>query len=104
MTQTALILGQSGRFGHHATAAFQQAGWQVRVERKPLKTGNALSMRVRSGIADIKLHWLRRGRRWVDVSPRRVRYPVSTPGRAFVITANSSFLACQTSTSTLIRP
>ena len=31
MTQTALILGASGRFGRHARAAFERAGWHVRV-------------------------------------------------------------------------
>ena len=31
MTQTALILGASGRFGRHARDAFARAGWQVRV-------------------------------------------------------------------------
>lgn len=30
MTQTALILGASGRFGRHAAKAFETAGWQVR--------------------------------------------------------------------------
>ena len=30
MTQTALILGASGRFGRHACAAFDHAGWHVR--------------------------------------------------------------------------
>lgn len=30
MSQTALILGGSGRFGRHATRAFSDAGWQVR--------------------------------------------------------------------------
>lgn len=30
MTQTVLILGGSGRFGRHATRAFEDAGWQVR--------------------------------------------------------------------------
>lgn len=30
MEQTALILGASGRFGRHASAAFAAAGWQVR--------------------------------------------------------------------------
>ncbi|HHS94289.1 MAG TPA: epimerase [Rhodobacterales bacterium] len=30
MTQTILILGGSGRFGRHATQAFNAAGWQVR--------------------------------------------------------------------------
>ncbi|WP_299355794.1 epimerase [uncultured Shimia sp.] len=30
MTQTVLILGASGRFGHNASLAFKQAGWQVR--------------------------------------------------------------------------
>lgn len=30
MTNTVLILGASGRFGHNASTAFQQAGWQVR--------------------------------------------------------------------------
>ena len=30
MTQTVLVLGQSGRFGRHATQAFSQAGWTVR--------------------------------------------------------------------------
>jgi len=30
MDQTALILGQSGRFGHHAARAFVAAGWRVR--------------------------------------------------------------------------
>ena len=30
MTQTVLILGQSGRFGRNATNAFQKAGWTVR--------------------------------------------------------------------------
>ncbi len=30
MTQTALILGATGRFGRHAATAFEQAGWQVR--------------------------------------------------------------------------
>lgn len=30
MTQTALILGQSGRFGRNATDAFQKAGWVVK--------------------------------------------------------------------------
>ncbi len=29
MTQTALILGGRGKIGHHATRAFQNAGWQV---------------------------------------------------------------------------
>ena len=30
MTQTALILGASGKLGHHAASAFQAAGWQAR--------------------------------------------------------------------------
>ena len=30
MTQTILILGGTGRFGRHATTAFEAAGWQVR--------------------------------------------------------------------------
>lgn len=30
MTQTVLILGASGRFGHNASQAFKHAGWQVR--------------------------------------------------------------------------
>lgn len=30
MTQTVLILGASGRFGRHASAAFDYAGWEVR--------------------------------------------------------------------------
>ncbi len=30
MTQTALILGSSGRLGHHAAEAFTRAGWTVR--------------------------------------------------------------------------
>ncbi|GGD22198.1 NAD-dependent epimerase/dehydratase family protein [Sinisalibacter lacisalsi] len=30
MTQTVLILGGKGRFGRHATQAFENAGWQVR--------------------------------------------------------------------------
>ncbi|MFO7920164.1 MAG: epimerase [Nioella sp.] len=31
MTQTALILGASGRFGRHARAAFERAGWHLRL-------------------------------------------------------------------------
>lgn len=31
MTDTVLILGASGHIGRHATAAFKQAGWQVRL-------------------------------------------------------------------------
>ncbi len=30
MTQTALVLGQTGRFGRNATRAFKLAGWEVR--------------------------------------------------------------------------
>lgn len=30
MTQTVLILGSNGRFGHHAALAFEAAGWTVR--------------------------------------------------------------------------
>ena len=30
MTNTVLILGASGRFGHNAAIAFERAGWQVR--------------------------------------------------------------------------
>lgn len=29
MTETALILGANGRFGHHAAQAFRQAGWHI---------------------------------------------------------------------------
>ncbi len=29
--KTVLILGGSGRFGRHARAAFQQAGWRLRL-------------------------------------------------------------------------
>ena len=34
MTQTALILGGSGKIGHHSADAFRAAGWQVRLYRR----------------------------------------------------------------------
>ena len=41
MTQTVLILGGSGKIGHHSAAAFRRAGWQVRFYRRGTDTAAA---------------------------------------------------------------
>ncbi|WP_050605610.1 epimerase [Ruegeria sp. 6PALISEP08] len=78
MTQTALILGASGRFGRNARLAFQAAGWEVRV----FSRGSDTLAQAARGVDVIVNGWNPAYPNWAKDVPNLTRLVIDAATRA----------------------
>jgi len=87
MTQTALILGATGRFGRHAATAFETAGWAVRRFDRTKGDLNAEA----AGADVIVNAWNPPYDKWASQVPElhaRVRHAARTSGATVILPGN----------------